>query len=158
MPISISDLSPVRQKLKAFVTPDVADYIVSETVDTSKREIPEFGTPHPNDKNYPNHIFCFAQPTSDEQGLLYRFFYAAPRADQDEYNWEHTVADIGGNKFSAVTRTYVNLRDGYVPLTPTMGTAMPDAPAGLFTEEFILAREENESGIGNSIQFSLSSS
>lgn len=147
MPISISDLSPVRQKLKAFVTPDVADYIVSETVDTSKREIPEFGTPHPNDKNYPNHIFCFAQPTSDEQGLLYRFFYAAPRADQDEYNWEHTVADIGGNKFSAVTRTYVNLRDGYVPLTPTMGTAMPDAPAGLFTEEFILAsREEKRIG------------
>lgn len=147
MPISISDLSPVRQKLKAFVTPNAEDYIVSETVDLATRAIPEFGTPHPDEKNYPNHLFCFAQPSIDEQGRLYRFFYAAPREDQDAYNWEHTVADIGGNKFSAVTRTYINLRDSYVPLTPTIGTAMPNTPAGLFTESFILAaREEKRIG------------
>jgi hypothetical protein len=144
MPISVSDLSPVRQKLKAFVTPNAEDYIVSETVDIATRPIPAFGTPHPDSKNYPDHLFCFAQPSIDEQGRLYRFFYAAPREAQDVYNWEHSVADIGGTKFSAVTRTYVNLRSGYIPLTPIMGTTMPDTPADLFTEEFILAAREEK--------------
>jgi hypothetical protein len=148
MPISVSDLSPVRQKLKAFVSPDVADFIVSETVDTSTREIPEFGTPHPNEKAYPNHLFCFAQPSVDEQGRMYRFYYAAPREDQDAYNFEFTQADIGGTRFDAVTRTYVTLRSEFVSTEELMGAAMPMVPADVFSGSYVLA-EKTEKRTGD---------
>jgi hypothetical protein len=147
MPISVSDLSPVRQKLRNFVSPKVADTVISQTVDTSKITIPEYGTPHPDSNKYPNHLFCYAQPAVDEQGLMFRFYWAAPRENQDDYNWEFTQADIGGTRFDAVSRTYITLRDDFDSASPAMGTAQPNVPVDLFSSSYVLAeRKEIRTG------------
>lgn len=141
MPISLSELSPIRQRLLSFVSPSVADFIVSQTVDTSRTEIPQYGSAHPDSVNYPNHKFCFAQPAVDEQGKLFRFYYAAPREDQDAYNFEFSQADIGGTRFDAVTRTYITLRSDFVSTQKSMGDAMPMVPEGVFSGTYVLAEK-----------------
>jgi hypothetical protein len=130
--------APVRQKLLAFLTPSIADLLFYETKEGRRTDAPAYGTAHPDTANWPNHKLVYVKQ-ADEEGQFFRWYYAAAREAQDNYNYEHTVADISGNKFSAVTRTYVNLRSSYAPLTPTMGTTMPNVPAGKFTETFILA-------------------
>lgn len=139
--------APARQKLLAFLTPSIADLLFYETKEGRRTDAPAYGTAHPDTANWPNHKLVYVKQ-ADEEGQFFRWYYAAARSAQDAYNFEHTVADIGGNKFSAVKRTYVNLRSAYTPLTPTMGTAMPNVPASLFSETFILA-ERQEQRIGD---------
>jgi hypothetical protein len=98
--------------------------------------------------DYPNHKLVYVSPT-DERGKS-KFYYAASRADQDKYNWEFSKANIGGQTFDSVKRTYVTLRSAFTPDTPAMGTAMPNVPASLFTGSYVLA-ERSQSRIGDQI-------
>lgn len=126
-----NDRTPIRQRLKAFLTPKVADFLVTESKHVAYKDLPEFGTPHPDSTRYPNHKFCYAMP-EDEMGQRYSAIYAMARSNQDDYNWEFSEADIGGTKFDAVQRTYVTLRSAYSATTPTQGAAMPNVPTSLF--------------------------
>jgi hypothetical protein len=131
--------TPVRQFNRVFVTPRIEDFIRVETVDVSRIEIPEYGTPHPDTDKYRDFLFVYLA-SDDPQGLLFKFYYAKPRELQDDYNFEFVEADIGGTKFDAVKRTYVTLRSEFDPYSPTMGTDMPTDPDGLFgTGEYVLA-------------------
>lgn len=129
-----------RQFVKMFPTPRVEDTLFFELVDKSRKEIPAYGTPHPDTALYPNHFFCFLEPAVDESGDWNRWWYIAGRSLQDTYNWESVKADIGGQKFDAVTRSYVTLRSVYSDTTPAMGAAMPNTPTGLFTGTYVLAQ------------------
>jgi hypothetical protein len=127
--------TPKRQRVLDFVSPKVADILFFETVDTSLLNFsgfPDYQTPHPDTVKYPNHFLCFIAK-GDEEGILQRYYYAAERANQDDYNFEHTKTSIGGEKYDTITRTYIIPRDDYDPDDPETGTVMPDTPAGKFT-------------------------
>lgn len=147
--------TPNRQRIRNFLTPRIEDFLVTETEDLSRKDLPEYATPHPDTERYPDHVFSYALP-ADDQGLLYTAIYAKKRERQDDYNWEFTDADIGGTKFPAVKRTYVTLRSEFVAATPTMGTSMPDKPLSMFgtgagdplvISDYVLAeRDQKRSG------------
>lgn len=130
--------SPIRQRIRTFLTPDIRDFIVAESKDVSYKEIPAYGTAHPDTTKYPNHKFAFAQP-ADDQGLLYTLLYVMERAAQDAYNWEMQDAGVSETKFLQVQRTYVTLRSSFSSTIPAMGASMPNVPTGKFSGTFVLA-------------------
>lgn len=131
--------APQRQTTNIPVTPIVGDLLVTVTQEFQRKDIPAYGTPMSEmhqkgklDEKYADHVFTLAVPLNNEREDMYTLYFAAPREDQDSYNWEVTQADIGGQKFDAVSRTYIVPRDDYDPSDPAMGSAMPDDPAGKF--------------------------
>ena len=144
MPVSRNQPSPQRQSALSFVSPKVADLLFFETVDAQKigntpkeieANLPAYGTAHPDTENFPNHKLCFVKQ-ADANGLMYEYYYAADRASQDDYNFEFSQADIGGNKYDTVVRTYVTLRSSFsdVDASHEAGDVMPD-PTSQFTAE-----------------------
>ena len=122
----------VASPLQDLVFYEVVDYNIKLNRDAA------YGTPHHDPCKYPHHVLVFITP-ADKEGKTYRFYYAAKRENQDEYNWEFVKADIGGNKFDAVSRTYIVLRTEFSESTPAMGSAMPDVPADKFNGDYILS-------------------
>lgn len=106
----------------------------------------EYGDPyHENTVRFPNHKLIYVMPETDERWS--RWYYASDRINQDEYNWEHAQADIGGQRFNIVRRTYLNPRATYDPLTPAQGAAMPNVPVGKFPAGYVMAeREQRRTG------------
>lgn len=100
--------APVRARTISPVTPLVADVIFTELVDCNRRELPAYGTPHPDTNKWPNHKLGLIKPFADgKREEIYTFYYVADREQQDLYNWEYAQANIGEQKFDAITRTYV---------------------------------------------------
>jgi hypothetical protein len=141
--------SAVRQRSTILPTPLVADVIFSERVVNQTKVVPAYGTAHPNTARWPNHKFVFARERPEPEAQdVYDYFYAADRANQDQYNFSFTKADIGGTRFDAVARTYVTLRSAFTPQTPAMGATMPNVPASLFAGDYVLA-EKRQTRIGD---------
>jgi hypothetical protein len=119
----------------------VADVLFSQSVDCSRRDIPEYGTPHPDSVRWPHHKFVYFSPLEGAAGNgrdeMYEFFYVADRENQDLYNFEHSQADIGGTKFDTINRSYVfvvsttrTIRRKAAPdRTPTMCWRFASSPA-----------------------------
>ena len=63
------------------------------------------GTPHWDIVLYPNHKLVHKAPL-DAAGQWHKFFYAADRENQDDYNWQFDG--------SSLTRTYVLPREAYL--------------------------------------------
>ncbi len=99
--------APQRQVVLTFATPSVADILFYETVDGQRigTAVPDYGTPHPDSRRWPNHKLVFIQ-NDDEVGQMLRYYYAADRASQDAYNYELTDG-------LSLTRTYVIPRSDY---------------------------------------------
>ncbi len=179
MPVSRNQPSPQRQSVLSFVSPKVADLLFFETVDAQKigntpaeieANLPAYGSAHPDKANFPNHILCFIKQ-ADSNGLMYEYYYVTDRKSQDEYNFEYSQADLGGNKYDTVIRTYIRLRS---PLTvnevalagfndvavalgtdttlhhtdnPKAGDLMPDIPADQFDQAYrLLTRRQRRIG------------
>lgn len=141
--------SAVRQRSTILPTPLVGDVIFSERVVNQTRNVPAYGTAHPNATRWPNHKLVFARERQEPEAQdVYDYFYAADRANQDSYNFSFTKADIGGTRFDAVARTYVTPRSAFTPNTPAMGATMPNVPASLFTGSYVLA-EKRQTRIGD---------
>ena len=150
--------SPQRQSVVTFPTPNVNDILFFESVDAEQvgTDIPEYGTKHPDSKKWPNHRLIHVEAADPKQQTrYYRYYYAADQLDQDNDNWSHTEADIGGSKFDAVARDYVVRRSEFDPELPAMGSTMPDVPADKFpssarvnelnqsrTDEYVLAQRK----------------
>lgn len=124
--------SPERVSVFTFPTP-LSDLLFWERVDIANQRVWDMqkGDPHWDRVKYPNHKLVHKQPL-DSGGKWQQYYYAAPRANQDAYNWEFSQADIGGIKFDSVVRTYVTLRSAYTPSTPAQGASMPNVPTGMF--------------------------
>lgn len=133
--------TPQRQRVVVFPTPNVRDLLFYELVDNHRvgeTNVPEYGTAHPDTQKWPNHRLVHIK-AADEEGKVWRYYYASDQLEQDDDNWEHTQADIGGTKFDAVARNYVIRRSEYNPEVPAQGAAMPDVPASKFTGSYVLA-------------------
>ena len=105
--------SPQRQTVLTFATPSVADLFFYETVDAqgiALESLPQYGTAHPDSRKWPNHKLVYIQNDSEE-GLFYKFFYAADRESQDAYNYELREG-------RSLMRTYVLPRADYPTLLP----------------------------------------
>lgn len=120
-----SQPAPKRQRVLSFVSPNVADILFYETVDTQRigTEVPAYGTAHPDKLKWPDHELVFVQQDSQE-GQLYRFYYAAKRTLQDDYNYELRDG-------SELIRTYVIKRADYPEFLPipeggTLDKAFPE--------------------------------
>ena len=141
-----------RQKILTRITPLVSDVLVTATKQYDRSDLPAYGTPlgdmlpEGRGTTYKDHVFVFATPQDEGNVHKYTCYFAAPRDNQDLHNWEVTQADIGGNKFDAVARTYVIPRAEYSIGNPAMGSAMPNVPAGKFEDyaTFILAVKRQE--------------
>tara|TARA_Y100000114_G_scaffold34084_1_gene29465 strand:+ start:464 stop:2086 length:1623 start_codon:yes stop_codon:yes gene_type:complete len=96
------------------------------------KEHPQYGTAHPDTEKFPNHKLCYVKQ-ADGEGLYFEYYYAAERNHQDDYNFEYSQADLGGNKYNTVVRTYVNLRSDFVDPDGNYnaGDLMPD-PGNVF--------------------------
>ena len=99
---------------------------------------PSYGTAHPDTENFPRHKLCYVKQ-ADGEGLYFEYYYAADRRHQDDYNFEFSQADLGGNKYDTVVRTYVTLRSDFSDTDAEYqaGDAMPD-PTSQFAAENIV--------------------
>ncbi len=106
---------------------------------------PSYGTAHPDTENFPKHKLCHVKQ-ADPNGLFFQYYYAAERHHQDNYNFEFSQADLGGNKYDTVVRTYVNLRSDFTDTDGEYqaGDAMPDVPASQFNDDYILMTRQQK--------------
>lgn len=126
-----------RTRVKLFPTAKATDvlFYVECTNVLPKNKNPEYDTPYRDcfphaPEDFPNHKLVFITP-ADDTGKQ-KWYFAADREAQDDYNFAFSDADIGGVKFKSVERTYVIRRDSFSPDDPTMGTPMPDTPESMF--------------------------
>jgi hypothetical protein len=113
----------------------VQDLLFFETVPISSdgtlgkygRTPPAYGTKHPDVRVWPNHELVFVAPIGNDN-LSYRFYYAAERENQDDYNYELRDGQ-------ELVRTYVIKRGDYdsgatdefaIPAGGTLDTLFPD--------------------------------
>ena len=105
---------------------------------------PSYGTAHPDTENFSKHKLCHVKQ-ADGGGLFFQYYYAAERHHQDDYNFEFSQADLGGNKYDTVVRTYVNLRSDFSDTDTEYqaGDAMPD-PLNQFGDTYILMTRQQK--------------
>lgn len=113
--------------IKSYPTPLVADLAFFEIVDSSLPQYKTFkkGQAHWDSVKYPNHFLAHVSALPKDYDGKQIWHYVCDRAKQDLYNWEYDSCSIGGDKFDAVTRTYVIRRDAYDPYDPAIASAMP---------------------------------
>jgi hypothetical protein len=106
---------------------------------------PNYGAAHPDTENFSKHKLCHVKQ-ADGEGLFFQYYYAAEREFQDNYNFEFSQADLGGNKYDTVVRTYVNLRSDFTDTDGEYqaGDAMPDVPASQFNDDYILMTRQQK--------------
>ena len=103
-----------RQRAIEFSTPKVADLVVVEVVDGSKKVgsastagNTAYGTAHPNTNKFPNFKLALIKNADDEQGQFQYWYYVKDRSSQDDYNWEFQAAGASNPLYDTVVRTYV---------------------------------------------------
>jgi hypothetical protein len=145
MPVSPLPQSPHRQDRKVFPTPLIGDVLFSEVRDCNRITIPEYGTPHPDTAKWPDHKLVYVKPVDIERNEIFEFFYAADRENQDLYNFEFRDVDLGGqngNRYPAVVRSYVTLRENWVQDNTPSGTEMVNIPADKFSGVYVQSSNE----------------
>jgi hypothetical protein len=115
----------VATPLKDLLFFEVVDYNLQANRNMS------YGDAHHDVAKYPHHVLVYITP-ADKEGKFYRFYYAAKRENQDQYNWESAPTQIGGITVDSVSRTYIIPRSEFNVSSPAIGSAMPDVPSGKF--------------------------
>lgn len=110
------------------VTPDIRDFVFYIVVDSrlANYRLPEYGSLYPGPlgvdiedpwsdlaepplvSRFERHKLCYVTP-DDEEGMM-RWYYAAPREEQDKYNYEYTEPKSDGEGYPRYTRTFFELR------------------------------------------------
>ena len=128
---------PRKQRVLTFVSPKVADIIFYELRDgrlPQYKTLPAYGAVHPDKKKYPNHKLVFVTPAADSEDGWQKWYYAASRESQDDYNFE-----IDGDE--RLVRTYIYPRADYLLSTyessvkPTLGDVDVTFTAFKFQQE-----------------------
>ncbi len=111
---------------------------------------PSYGTAHPDTENFPRHKLCHVKQ-ADPEGLFFEYYYAADRLHQDDYNFEYSQADLGGNQYDTVIRTYVILRSEFDEADNKYeaGDKMPEIPAGVFPNDTYILMTRQQKRIGD---------
>jgi len=111
------------------VSPDIRDFVFYIVVDSrlANYRLPEYGSLYPGPlgvdiedpwpppgvppqmvSRFEKHKLCYVTP-DDEEGMM-RWYYAAPREEQDKYNYEYTEPKSDGEGYPRYTRTFFELR------------------------------------------------
>lgn len=98
-----ASIVPIVQWPTPLGRQDVLFY-VEKSGDLPTNNLWSYGDPHPDPVRYPNHKLVYVTEQTDD--MWSRWYYAADRDAQDEYNWE-----MNGDE---VIRTYVVPRDLYL--------------------------------------------
>lgn len=137
-----------KTKIQSFPTPIIDDVLFYEIIDISRDKYElDYGVPHYDQEKWPEYEVVSWSPLPQQGESVYAVFYAAPRRDQDEYNWEHSKADLSGFKFDTVTRSYIVKRADYKSNTPELGSTMPDVPIGKFAASRYILISRNQDRI-----------
>lgn len=98
--------SPERFPVLSFVGAK-ADLLFWEKVDIKIQRVrdAELGEAHWDRVRYPNHKLVYKTPL-DAAGQWHKYYYAADRENQDDYNWQ-----LDGE---SLTRTYILSRESYL--------------------------------------------
>ena len=151
--------SATRQRVLSFTSPDLRDLFFWERDTLSRVDYTDlvndtnraYGTAHPDTVKFPNHKLVYWELDQDFQAgndgqdsLRVKKYYVADRADQEKYNFEFTAANIGGQKFNAVRRTFVTSRSSWDENAPAMGAAMSREPDNKFPPGYVLAQREQK--------------
>jgi len=151
-----------KEEIHTHVTPVVGDVLFYVTVDRPSDAgdgtpaHPAYGTAY-GTAPFASHKLCFVKQ-ADPEGQYFNYYYAADRVSQDTYNFEFSQADLGGNKYDTVVRTYVRLRSSFNDRVttattdatlhhtdnPEAGDAMPDIPADQFDDAYILMTRQQK--------------
>lgn len=117
-----------RQRVFEFATPKVADLVVVEVVDVSRKagsaetiSDSAYGSNHPNTDKFPDFKLVLIKNADEDQGQFQYWYYVKDRASQDDYNWEFQAAGGSNPLYDTVVRTYVTLRSGYETNSPKIG-------------------------------------
>lgn len=116
--------APTVRQVLTRPTPKVTDLLFYDLKDSripTNTNPPAYGTPHPDRTKYRDHKLVFVE-TADESGWM-RWWYAADREAQDEYNFAVSYPYAGDEAFPRYTRTYIIPREDYAPLVT--GSADP---------------------------------
>lgn len=122
-----SSSNPATRRIENRVTPLETDIIFIETGVMPETSL-TYGTPHYDSAQWPNHKLVLIKPAGRD-GVLYEFYYAADRENQDDYN----LVDDQNGKY--LTRSYVipradyYNRAAYAATVPTVGVS-PDPVFG----------------------------
>jgi hypothetical protein len=139
-------------QIVTYPTPmGLGDMLFHEAFDSNlpANEKWKYGDEHPDNVLFPNHRLVYVQPGRG-QGEQVRW-YAAKRLCEDEYNWEHSQADVGGTKFNTIVRTYIYPRADFDPAKPAQGDLMPNVPLDRFPTRAPGAPPTNTGGEGEYI-------
>jgi hypothetical protein len=125
--MAISNPSPERFPVISFVGAG-ADLVFWEKVDMKMQRVKNavIGDPHWDTKNYPHHRLVYKTP-HDRDGDWHKYFYAADRENQDDYNFEFSAGQ-------QLVRSYVIPRDKYFARNATEAAAA----VPLVEDEFIV--------------------
>jgi len=138
---------PASAGFRFFVEaqPDAEDPLDATNNPHCYKAHPSYGTAHPDTENFPRHKLCHVKQ-ADGEGLFFQYYYAAERRHQDDYNFEFSQADLGGNQYDTVVRTYVLLRSDFTDNDTEYqaGDAMPDVPASQFNDSYILMTRQQK--------------
>ena len=139
MAVSQLPQAPYRQDRRVYPTPDSGDVLFSQVKDCTRTEIPEYGTPHPDTKKWPDHKLVFVKPVDIERDGIFEFFYAADRDNQDQYNFSYSQGEL------VLTRTYIVSRDSLEDFVePKLGQDDPDFPEYKFATQQVQRVEDKE--------------
>lgn len=139
---------PANDPVFVWPTPNVTDllFYVERNGDLPENKVWHYGDRFKGRTQYQNHRLVYVSPQDAEKWS--KWWYAADRCDQDEYNFRWTSTEIGGRSFQSVTRSYLIPRGcGIDPFTagedgenrlyfkagnPAPGTAMRLVPEDTF--------------------------
>lgn len=121
--------SPERHPVISFVGVG-ADLVFWEKADLKFQRVrdAQIGEPHWDDVNYPNHKLVYRTPL-DGGGQWHKFFYAADRDNQKDYNYELTGEQL--------IRSFLVLREKYYARTATAASAAVPTVQGEFTRPVV---------------------
>lgn len=116
--MALSNPANERRSVLSFVSAG-QDILFWEKVDFKNKRVRDtpIGAAHWDSTTFPNHKLVFRSPL-DQAGEHYKFYYAADRANQDDYNW--TL-----NQGQELIRFYVIKRSLYYARTAAEISALP---------------------------------
>jgi hypothetical protein len=144
--------------VKSFPTPLISDVLFYEILDFSQKRYSdiEYGDQHYDQSRWPDHKVVSIEPIKGQGESTFAVHYAADREKQETYNFEHSLANLSGFKFSTVERRYLFKREEYSPASPKLGTEMANLPKGKFPDfdKYILIsrRQQRISEMGRRAQ------
>lgn len=136
-------MPPANTPVFTWPTPNVTDllFYVERDGTLPKYQSFQYGDAFEDPVKFPHHKLIYVTPQTAERWS--RWYYAADRENEDQYNFNYTSTDIGGHNFESVTRSYLVPRDKFKAGEPGIGTNMPRIPASVFgqyaEDDFIVA-------------------